>query len=567
MNSEEFLQKYAEGQRGFFNVNLKNVNLEGVNLHHIYLSNVNLEGANLNGANFSCSTWNNVNLNLATLDNSILINASFDKSELNKASFINANIENCKFEDTSMLGTNFSKAILINASFRYCNLGGTIFTKSNLSKADFSEIKIWEMEVYWDRINMKELDEYMLENKELLEELLGKPVLFDEANLENTIFKDKQIPAGSSFKKADLSSADCRRVNFSNCDFREANLIEVNFTGANLTKCDFRQSNLIYSDFTGANLMEANFSEMDIGYTVYVSDSDYHSETYFIRANLHAANFKGTDLNGSNFIGANLTKCDFSQSNLNGTDFRNSNISGALFTGVNFDDIYDFKNPNYSKFSDAYFYGDDLPIDISDKNIESILTNNIIKNICYPHKISFKIINGRKESRQELINALEQAKKRLIITCPWITKSAVDDKLLEKLKQLLERGCQLDIGFGRGDKRYIKDKIIEDIKAGWGKGSYYNAVPDLFDIQKQYPILFNFKILGTHEKYLICDNEFCMIGSHNFLTSGDTSEEKEQGLGFDCPKTIQILIEKFDNSQSLISIEEFMNLYRQHSKE
>ena len=105
------------------------------------------------------------------MDNSILINASFDKSELNKASFINANIENCKFEDTSMLGTNFSEAILINASFRYCHLGGTIFTKSNLSKADFSEIKIWEMRVYWDRINMKELDKYMLENEELLNEL------------------------------------------------------------------------------------------------------------------------------------------------------------------------------------------------------------------------------------------------------------------------------------------------------------------------------------------------------------------------------------------------------------
>ncbi|MFM5979496.1 MAG: pentapeptide repeat-containing protein, partial [Sphaerospermopsis kisseleviana] len=262
------------------------------------------------------------------------------------------------------------------------------------------------------------------------------------------------------------------------------------------------------------------------------------------------------------FIGANLTKCDFSQSNLNGTDFSNSNISGALFTGVNFDDIYDFKNPNHSKFSDAYFYGDDLPIGISDKNIESILTNNIIKNICHPYKITLEIIKDRKESRKELINALEQANKRLILISPWITKYAVDDKLIEKIKQLLERGCQLDIGFGKGKKGDIRRDIKESIKKGW-----YDAVPDLLDIQKQYPILLNLKILGTHEKCLICDNEFAVIGSYNFLTSGDTSEEKELGTIFDCPKTIQILIEKFDNSQSLISIEEFMNLYRQHSKE
>ncbi|MBE9233765.1 pentapeptide repeat-containing protein [Cuspidothrix issatschenkoi LEGE 03284] len=559
MNSEEFLQKYAEGQRRFFNINLKNANFEGINLHHIYLDNVNLEGANLNGANFSCSTWNNVNLNLATLDNSILINASFDKSELNKASFINANIENCKFEDTSMLGTNFSKAILINASFQYCNLGGTIFTKSNLSKADFSEIKIWEMMVYVDRMDMKDVDKYMLENEELLNELNGKPVLFDEANLENTIFKDKQIPAGSSFKKADLSSADCRRVNFYNCDFREANLNNVNFTGSNLSKCDFRQSILCDSDFTGANLTEANFSEMDINFNDFPSDQ-YESNAYFIRANLHAANFKGTELNGCIFIGADLTKCDFSQSNLFGTDFSNSNISGALFTGVNFDYMYDLNNPQYSKFSDAYFYGDDQPIDISDKNIESILTNNIIKKICYPDKILF--INGRKESRQELINALEQAKERLILISPWIRKYAVDDKLLEKLKQLLERGCQLDIGFGNGEKKSIKKDITKDIQIDW-----YDAVPDLLDIQKQYPSLLKLKILGTHKKYLICDNEFAMIGSHNFLTSGDTSKKGELGIVFYCPKSIQELIEKFDNSQSLMSIEEFMNLYHRHSKE
>ena len=561
MNSEEFLQKYAEGQRRFFDINLKNANFEGINLHHIYLNNVNLEGANLNGANFSCSTWNNVNLNLATLDNSILINASFDKSELNKASFINANIENCKFEDTSMLGTNFSEAILINASFRYCHLGGTIFTKSNLSKADFSEIKIWEMRVYWDRINMKELDKYMLENEELLNELNGKPVLFDEANLENTIFKDKQIPDGSSFKKADLSSADCRRVNFSNCDFRGANLNNVNFTGANLTNCDFRQSILCDSDFTGANLTEANFSEMDINFNDSPSDV-YHSETYFIRTNLHAANFQGSELNGSIFIGADLTKCNFSQSNLNGTDFKNSNISGALFTGVNFDYIYSFADTTYFKLSDTYFYGDDPPIDISDKNIESILTNNIIKNICYPSQNSLEIITGRKESRQKLITALEQAKKRLILISPWIKKYAVDDKLIEKIKQLLERECQLDIGFGKGKKEDIRKDIRKDIKLGW-----YNAVPDLLDIQKQYPSLLNLKILGTHEKCLICDNEFATVGSHNFLTSGDGGEEREVAAKFDCPKAIKRLIEDFDNSQSLMSIEKFMNLYRQHSKE
>jgi phosphatidylserine/phosphatidylglycerophosphate/cardiolipin synthase-like enzyme len=56
----------------------------------------------------------------------------------------------------------------------------------------------------------------------------------------------------------------------------------------------------------------------------------------------------------------------------------------------------------------------------------------------------------------------------------------------------------------------------------------------------------NLKVLGTHEKFLVCDRRFAMIGSHNFMSSGASSSEREVGIKTDSPETIDKLIELFD---------------------
>ena len=74
----------------------------------------------------------------------------------------------------------------------------------------------------------------------------------------------------------------------------------------------------------------------------------------------------------------------------------------------------------------------------------------------------------------------------------------------------------------------------------------YNAVPALEKLQAEYPNLLTLKVLGTHEKFLVCDRKFAMLGSHNYLTSNTSSNERELGIKTDSPELIDKLIELFD---------------------
>ncbi|WP_287275581.1 MULTISPECIES: hypothetical protein [unclassified Okeania] len=49
---------------------------------------------------------------------------------------------------------------------------------------------------------------------------------------------------------------------------------------------------------------------------------------------------------------------------------------------------------------------------------------------------------------------------------------------------------------------------------------------DLQELEESYPGLFRLKLLGTHENFLVCDEKFAFVGSHNFLASGEESLER-----------------------------------------
>lgn len=70
---------------------------------------------------------------------------------------------------------------------------------------------------------------------------------------------------------------------------------------------------------------------------------------------------------------------------------------------------------------------------------------------------------------------------------------------------------------------------------GASDGGLYRSLPKLQALESQYPQLFQLKLLGTHEKFLVCDDSFAMLGSHNLLTSNTSSTEREIGLLTDAP--------------------------------
>lgn len=171
-------------------------------------------------------------------------------------------------------------------------------------------------------------------------------------------------------------------------------------------------------------------------------------------------------------------------------------------------------------------------------SVEIIPTIPLLETEVIVSSSESQLVFDRLGSRSVLLEALEIAEERVIIVCPWLNCNSIDEHLLQKFRFCLSRNCQIDIGWGYlGDRNKI------------GKGWRYNALSDLQQLEQEYPNLFRLKLLGTHEKYLVCDHQFAMVGSHNVLTSGVHSTEREVGIRTTDLQIIQGLINRFDESQ------------------
>lgn len=150
----------------------------------------------------------------------------------------------------------------------------------------------------------------------------------------------------------------------------------------------------------------------------------------------------------------------------------------------------------------------------------------------------YQLVFDRSGSRIVLLEALEQAQERLIIVSPWLNRNSIDADLMQKFKDCLNRNCRIEIGWG-----HLSDR--NRIGIGWR----YNALPALRQMERDYPGLFRLKLLGTHEKFLVCDSAFAMLGSHNMLTSSIQSAEREVGIWTTDPYIVQGLIDRFEKAQ------------------
>ncbi len=174
-----------------------------------------------------------------------------------------------------------------------------------------------------------------------------------------------------------------------------------------------------------------------------------------------------------------------------------------------------------------------------------------------------KIIFGRSGGRALLIKALDEAEKRVIINCPWLSQKSIDKDLLLKFGAFLAQGGCIDIGWGY---QYDVGKIIKIsgngkyfIDAKGNEWQSYSALPKLHELQESYPSQFKLKLLGTHAKYWICDRKFAYVGSHNVLSSKVKSVNNcypdllgdEVGTLHRSLHNIQKLIKGFENQPDL----------------
>jgi phosphatidylserine/phosphatidylglycerophosphate/cardiolipin synthase-like enzyme len=164
-------------------------------------------------------------------------------------------------------------------------------------------------------------------------------------------------------------------------------------------------------------------------------------------------------------------------------------------------------------------------------------TNNLVREVVdNSPKYEYELVLGREQSRQALLEALASVENRLILVCPWLCHHGFDLEIQNQLENLLIKGVTIEIGYGK----------LSDIEKGKLTGFFYNTLKQATSLANKYPN-FKLKLIGTHEKYLICDRAFAMLGSHNFLTSG-VGEEREIGMRTTDSNLIEELITRYEQA-------------------
>jgi hypothetical protein len=124
--------------------------------------------------------------------------------------------------------------------------------------------------------------------------------------------------------------------------------------------------------------------------------------------------------------------------------------------------------------------------------------------------------------------AVSCARQRVLIISPWITDAVVDQQFLKDLAGTLRRGVEVYIGYG----------LSEDAEAR----RTTTAVKALKELAVRFP-QFRLREFGdTHAKVLLCDRDFVVVTSFNWLSfRGDPSRgfRDEQGTLIALPDIIE----------------------------
>lgn len=120
------------------------------------------------------------------------------------------------------------------------------------------------------------------------------------------------------------------------------------------------------------------------------------------------------------------------------------------------------------------------------------------------------------EHKKYLKYTLANAKEAVYIQSPWIRVNILREYQSD-IESALKRGVKVQIKYGlKPRNRFDKIGIDEDSKNITTQWS------------KNYPKLFMLKQDNNHSKILICDREFMIIGSFNWLSFGGESQNGEK---------------------------------------
>ncbi|CAK0773018.1 secreted effector protein PipB2 [uncultured Gammaproteobacteria bacterium] len=335
--------------------NLERCNLSKADLRGVKADNANLSGANLDGADcrdgvlfFHREGGDLVDVQeqresrSASFSGANLAGASFREAELAKVNFARANLQAVKFEKANLANAKFNQAQLADSVFAGANLNDADFTVADLTGVDLSQPEFAQAKIVrrLEEID-KPLRDRILEHQQWVVSLSreGRRLVLKDCDLRGLQMK------GVDWSAAELLNVDLRDIVLTRAKLSMTTFTRSRMTHADLTLAEARGANFSQCLLTGARLVDADFSpvvsvqnQANKWFTQFV-DADLSGadlsgcrcpEAKFIRANLagavlRSANLRGADLSGANLRGADLTGCD-----LTGATVAKADFTGAI---------------------------------------------------------------------------------------------------------------------------------------------------------------------------------------------------------------------------------------------
>lgn len=126
-----------------------------------------------------------------------------------------------------------------------------------------------------------------------------------------------------------------------------------------------------------------------------------------------------------------------------------------------------------------------------------------------------------------LLNVIRKSNKSIHIVSPWIAKAVVNDGMIELVRQKINNNNQFCICFGFNKTKYTLDQVekIVEVDNFGDRAGHLEAINKLKEAIKE-----NLKYSPPiHTKALIIDEEYMLIGSHNWLSnSGGRRNAKDE---------------------------------------
>ena len=149
-----------------------------------------------------------------------------------------------------------------------------------------------------------------------------------------------------------------------------------------------------------------------------------------------------------------------------------------------------------------------------------------------------------------MLQSLYQVQEHLVLVCPWLSHGFTAD-IESMMVQRLSQGIHISIGFGYRRDIETGTLFLDGAKVS-ANNPQYSKLSFINGLASRYPNHFHMKVIGTHEKYLVCDRRLAMLGSHNYLSSIKNDAEREVGLSTTDPNIIDELLKKFESAPDIL---------------